>query len=300
MHGLGSTGGDWALVGLAERQEGLMRHGQLNDLGLSDDAIFARLSTGRLHRRHRGVYTLGHRLLRPRGVWIAAVWAVPGCVLSHRSAAAFHGWIDAGAPIVHVTTIGRATSRGELRVHRVTSLFAADVEYHPHLAVTTPARTIVDLAAVLPWAELRAIADRIRHLDVAAIRAAQARAPGRPGARNVRRLLGRLEAHTRSELERRYLRFCRRHGVPLPDAVNVGVAGFLVDCRYERERMVVELDGRAFHARQDQMGSDRRRDRKILRARYAPVRLVWEDLDEENAAETVADLLDLLGVLPTP
>ncbi len=290
----GSRGGDWPLVELAERQEGLLRRAELHALGISDDAIFARVRAGRLHRRHQEIYLLGHRLLRPRGEWLAACWAIPGCVLSHQSAAAFHTWCP-DPPEQHVTTIRSARSRGTLRVHRVERLWLADVERHPQLAVTTPARTICDLATVLPWPELRAIADRVRRLDLDAIRAAQERAPDRPGAAKVRRLVDRLDAHTKSEFERRYLRFCRRHGVPLPDAVNAGVRGFLVDCSYEQQRLVVELDGRAFHSRQDQMRTDRRRDRKLLGDRRSTVRLVWEDLDPEDAPETAADLRRILA-----
>jgi predicted transcriptional regulator of viral defense system len=286
---------DWALVALAERQEGLLRHEQLLALGLDKSAIHRRLDGGRLHRRHRGVYTLGHRLLRPRGEWLAAAWAIDGGVLSHLSAAAFHGWMDAPA-VQHVTTTGKATSRPGLQVHRVASLDERDVVRHPLVAATRHARTIIDLAAILPRPEFRAVVDRIRRLDVQALRAAWARAPRARGAKNLRRLLGRLEAHTRSEFERRFLRFCRRHGVPLPDAVNSPVAGALVDCRYEAARVLVELDGRAFHARQDQMRADRRRDRRALRGRYVTVRLVWEDLDDDAAAATVEDLLDILAV----
>lgn len=278
---------------LAERQHGVLRHAQVLELGLTDDAIFSRLGTGRLHRRHRGVYTLGHRLLPARGEWVAAVWAVPGCVLSHQSAAAFHGWIE---PVVvqHVSTIRSAHSRKGLVVHRVATLYAVDVEHHPLLAVTCPARTIVDLASVLPWAELRAIADRVRTLDVAAIRAAAARSSHWRGAKNLRRLCERLEAHTKSEFERRYLRFCRRHGVPLPDAVNGRVGGYLADCVYASPAVVVELDGRAFHSRQGEMRADRRRDRKLLGRRVATARLVWEDLDDDVAAETATDLVAIL------
>ncbi len=219
----------------------------------------------------------------------------PGCVLSHRSAAAFHGWIDPGDVVQHVTTIRTAKSRDGLVVHRVPTLYDTDIERHALLAVTTPARTIVDLATIMAWPELRATADRVRSLDVAAICAAQRRAPHRPGAQNVRRLCGRLESHTKSELERRFLRVCKRRGVPLPAAVNVRVAGFLVDCHYPEERIVVELDGRAFHRRQDQMAGDRRRDRKLARAGYVSIRLVWEDLDDEASPDTAADLLDLLA-----
>ncbi len=280
------------MVELAEAQEGLLRHRQLLAIGLDKSAIGRRLDAGILHRKHREVYTLGHRLLRPRGEWVAAVWAVPGCVLSHQSAAAFHGWIEPGG-VRHVTTINAGTSRGGLVVHRVRSLFAVDVEHHALLAVTTPARTIVDLASVLPWPKLRAIADRVRTLDVVAIREAWSRASHWAGAKNVRKLCDRLEAHTKSEFERRYLRFCKRHGVPLPEAVNGRAGGFLADCVYGTT--VVELDGRAFHSRQGEMRDDRRRDRKLLRRRVATVRLVWEDLDVDAAAETAADLIAILA-----
>lgn len=283
------------MVERAEAQEGLLRHDELLALGLDKSAIGRRLDAGVLHRKHRGVYTLGHRLLRPRGEWIAAVWAVPGCVLSHRSAAEFHGWSAPATGPQHVATIGSASSRPGLVVHRVATLWAVDVERHGLLAVTTPARTIVDLASVLPWPELRSIADRVRTLDVGAISAAQARSSHRRGAPGLRRLCERLEAHTKSEFERRYLRFCRRHGVPLPDAVNERVGGVLVDCHYEARRVVVELDGRGFHSRRDQMRADRRRDRTLLRERIATVRLVWEDLDDDAAAATVGDLLHILA-----
>lgn len=162
MHGSDSTVGDWALVAVAERQEGLVRHEQLRSLGLSDDVIFDRVRAGRLHRRHRGVYSVGHRLLRPRGAWLAAAWAVPGGVLSHTSAAAFHGWLLEEVAVQHVTTTRRATSRPGLVVHRTRTFDERDVARHPLLAVTRPARTIVDLAEVVPWPELRAIADRGR------------------------------------------------------------------------------------------------------------------------------------------
>lgn len=283
----------WAIVALAERQAGVIRRGQLEDLGLDKDDIGRRLADARLHRVHRGTYAVGHRLLPPEGAWRAAIWAVRGSVLSHWSAAAFHGWVEQRMAEQHVSTINQATSREGLVVHRVKHLYAADVARHGDIAVTTEARTIVDLASVLPWAELRAIADRVRTLDVPAIRDAWARASHRGGGVNVRRLCERLEAHTKSEFERRFLRFCRRYGVPLPEAVNKPLRGFTVDCSYADLRLVVELDGRAFHARRDQMRIDRRRDRKLLGARYATVRLVWEDLDPEEAAETAADLLEI-------
>lgn len=288
------TDGEWPLVRLAERQEGLLRRGQLEALGLDGGAIKRRLAAGRLHVRQRNVYTLGHRLLRPQGEWLAATWAVDGSVLSHLSAAAFHGWYLGELLLQHVTTTGKANSRDGLRVHRARRIDPRDIERHGQLVVTRAPRTVLDLAELLDYDELRPIVDRMRRFDVDAVRAAQKRAPGKRGAALVRRLCGRMEAHTRSQFERRYLEFCVTRGLPLPDAVNGRAGGFLVDCIYRSAGIVVELDGRAFHSRQDQFKADRRRDRKLLVRRQATVRLVWEDLDDEDAAETARDLRKIL------
>lgn len=286
--------GEWPLVLLAERQEGLLRREQLEELGLSANAISRRLQAGRLHLRHRNVYCLGHRLLRPQGERLAAVWTVEGAVVSHLSAAAFHGWYPGELLTQHVTTTGRAASRDGLRVHRARRIDPRDIERRGHLVVTRAPRTVIDLAELLDYDELRPVVDRMRRFDVDAVRAAQQRVPGKRGAALVRRLCGRMEAHTRSEFERRYLCFCVAHGLPLPDAVNGREGEFLVDCRYEGPGVVVELDGRAFHLRPDQFKADRRRDRKLLVRRQSTVRLVWEDLDDEDAAETASDLRKIL------
>lgn len=286
--------GDWPLVKIAERQEGLLRRHQLEALGLTANAIFYRRQTGRLHLRHPNVYALGHRLLRPEGEWLAATWAVDGSVLSHLSAAAFHGWYLGELFLQHVTTTGKAASRDGLRVHRARRMDPRDIERHGQLVVTRGPRTVLDLAELLDYDALRPIVDRMRRFDVEAVRAAQARVPGKRGAALVRRLCGRMEAHTRSEFERRYLRFCVASGLPLPDAVNERAGGLLVDCIYRSAGIVVELDGRAFHSRQDQFKADRRRDRKLLARRQSTVRLVREDLDDEDSAETARDLRKIL------
>src|SRR5690606_21474739 len=105
-----------------------------------------------------------------------------------------------------------------------------DVFRKGHLAVTTMPRTLVDLADVLAWPDYRAVADGLRVLRLDKVREAQRRAPNRRGAPLVTRLVEADDAHTRSEFERRYLRFCRAHGLPRPDALNVGVAGHTADC----------------------------------------------------------------------
>jgi very-short-patch-repair endonuclease len=87
--------------------------------------------------------------------------------------------------------------------------------------------------------------------------------------------------------------------VPLPDATNVAVAGHQVDALYARQRLVVELDGRATHARRAQMRADRGRDADVQVAGHRVLRLVWEDLDPEEAPRTRERLLALLHKAPS-
>lgn len=297
------------LRALAERQFGLLRREDLCAAGLTADAIKGRLDTCRLTRVQGGVYAFGHAALRDEGRWLAALWTCGGdAALSHLTAAAYFGWPLPGdrwdrstarkrhaEHPVHVSVTGSRRSRDGLIVHRVRRLDRVDV-FRPHpLCVTTMPRTLVDLADVLTWPQYRAVADALRRLNVPAIRAAQHRSPNRPGAPLVTRLVAADDAHTKSEFERRFLRFVDTHIVARPDALNEWVAGQKADCVYHERRLVVELDGRAHHQRRGQMRADRHRDIAYQAAGYRIMRLVWDDLHPTEAPATVTRLRKLLG-----
>jgi hypothetical protein len=97
---------DVGLAQLAGAQWGVVSRGQLRALGFGRGAIERRLSVGRLHVVHRGVYAVGHRALRVEGRWLAAVLACgDGAVLSHRSAAAHWGLLASQQAVVDVTDL---------------------------------------------------------------------------------------------------------------------------------------------------------------------------------------------------
>ena len=181
---------------------------QLLRAGFADTAIFYRVEAGRLIRLHRGVYAVGHRPPSRHARAMAAVLACgPGAVLSHRSAAAL--WELGRWPrAVEVTTPSGHRHEGVL-VHRSRTLTRADVTRHYGIPVTTPARTLDDLARVLsPTALTRAVNEaRIRHFIT--------RDAAEPGP-------------TRSVFEDAFLAFVDRHGLPRPE-VNQHVAGYEVD-----------------------------------------------------------------------
>lgn len=272
----------------ANRQFGLLRHEDLVASGLTRNAVTKRLASHRLTRIQERVYAFGHTALRDEARLLAALWACgPQAVLSHVSAAVFYRWLTADADDpVHVSTMASAHSRTGLTVHRVRRLHAVDVFRPPLFAVTTIPRTFVDLADVLAWPAYRALADVQPQLRVDKIREAQRRAPNRRGAPLVTRLIEADDVHTKSELERRFLRFLSAHRLSRPAALNVRVAGHKADCHYPDERLVVELDGRAFHQRRAQMRADRLRDADYQLSGHRILRLLWDDLHPEEADRT--------------
>lgn len=88
---------------------------------------------------------------------------------------------------------------GDLVVQRFVTTALVQLAEHRSLH----SRPVVDLADVAPWEEVRGAVDALRWFSPAALRSAQAGAPGRAGRGVVTRLLGTDEAPTKSELERR-------------------------------------------------------------------------------------------------
>ncbi len=199
---------------LAGRQRGLVSAAQLFRIGLSASAIARRVRSGRLHRVHRGVYVVGHRHLDTEGWWLAGVLAGgPGAALSYRSAAALSGMRPQTRGPVEVTVPGVSgrRARAGLKIHRSKTLTADDVARRRGIAVTSPRRTLRDLRRVLAADQLDAAIHRAESLRLYV--------GIQPGFEPDR---------ARSELERIFLRICRRHRLSPPET-NVRVGGFEVD-----------------------------------------------------------------------
>ncbi len=295
-------------MALANAQFGVVHDGQLTRRGLTRGAIDQRVRVGRLTRLHDGVFAWGHAALSREGRWLAAQWACgPGSTLTHWTAGAAAGMgaeptspahaLAFGLPFepeVHISTTRSIASRPGIVVHRVQRLDPADVQRRGLLRLSRVPRTLVDLADVASYDELRSAVDTLRYFSPAALRGAQSRAPGRSGRGLVTRLFEADEAHTKSELERRFLRFLRSRGLPRPDRLNEWVAGHKADCVYVGPRLVVELDGRAYHERRTQLDADHRRDEAYQLSGHRILRLLWDDLHPANVTATEARLRAML------
>jgi very-short-patch-repair endonuclease len=269
---------DSEIANVANRQHGVVTARQLAEVGLGRAAISERAACGRLHRLHRGVYAVGHTALGDMGRWMAAVLACgDGAVLSHDSAAALWGLLRPIDGRVHVsvpTSAGRRRRAG-IRLHRcatlgrgVAPLFGdaeqkrhdAPVTFRDRIPVTTVARTIEDLRGTVPSYLVRRA---LRQAELAGHRLAEVE-----------------RDRTRSDLERTFLAFCRRHRLPRPE-VNVRVGKREVDFLWRAERVVVETDDFRYHRGSVAFEDDHARDVELRRRGFAVRRFTGRQLDEE-------------------
>ena len=200
----------------------------------------------------------------------------------------------------HVTVPRRhGLSRPGIVIHSVRTLDPRDYMEEEGIPVTTVARTLLDLAEVLPLRQLHRAyeaAERLRVLDLRAVADVFRRSHGRHGLRRLRALLEECrlpEPATRSDLEARFLDLCHEAGLPRP-AVNALVAGFEVDAVWPAERLIVELDGHEFHHTRAAFERDRARDTALQLAGYRVIRLTYARLISEPEEVTGA-MRTLLG-----
>src|SRR5215203_5201428 len=148
----------------------------------------------------------------------------------------------------HIAPDGSAPARD----HCPSSLdaWASDVIRHRAIPVTTPIRTIIDIAVGLPTSALEAAVDEADKLDLVdpeRLRANLDRRKGQQGVRPLRTLLDRATfVLTDSELERRFLPIARRASLGIPET-QTRVNGFKVDFHWPDLGLVVETDGLRYH-----------------------------------------------------
>ncbi|MGH2762186.1 MAG: DUF559 domain-containing protein [Thermoleophilaceae bacterium] len=285
------------LAATARRQYGLVTREQLRRLGVGETGIRERIRTRRLHRLHRGVYALGHDALVAEAYWLAAVLACgEGAVLSHVSAAAHWNIRKSAAARVDVTVparSGRRHRRG-IRVHRTGRLRRDEVTVHEGIPVTTVARTLLDVADVLPDQALKRTIDESEHqrlFDLTALIVVVEANPGRRGAK-VLALATSPPELTRSQLEQSFLALVERRGLPRP-RVGIPLQGYEADFLWPEHKLLVEIDSFSAHGTRRAFEHDRRRDRRLARAGYRTIRLTDSALlyDEDAIVDELAEAL---------
>ncbi len=287
---------DEAIVGLARRQHGVVSTRQILDAGVGPHAIEARVARGWLRRLHKGVYAVGaleSTLTAPAGAILATG---ARAVISHRTAATIWGIVPAQPQDPVEITLLNARSKGRhgVRVH-TGRLATKDIRTRHGLQLTSPARTIRDLAATAPH-ELDSAINEAQILRLVAPKdLQQLLTRSQCGVRALRHAIEHDRGLTRSEAERRLLRLIEQAGLPAPKT-NTKVAGHEVDLHWPDHGLVVEFDGWAYHSTRAAFERDRLRDADLQLAGQRVLRVTGRQL----AGEPITLIARFAVALGTP
>jgi Protein of unknown function (DUF559) len=218
-------------------------------------------------------------------------------VVSHGTAAAFHRLWDTAPRLIDVTVPVEAGRKIDgVRCRRCRYPEPEEVEVVHGVAVTTVARTLVDLAGIVGLPTLRKTVGRAairKRLDLQAVDVSIVNAKRRRGLRSLE--LALLPYRTkdgktpdvRSDFETLILPNLLDLGFPRPTCnvwLHIGGERFLVDFLWEEERVVVETDGRETHETPEAFQKDRRRDQFLAAAGYRVPRITWHQIHGEREA----------------
>ncbi len=283
---------DRVLAALAGQQHGVVARWQLLAAGIGRRAIDERMGRG-LHPIHRGVYAVGYSVSCVESRWMAAALAAgPEAVLSHRTAAQLWALMPRSGHRLEVTRPTYLRPNRGIRGHR--SVLPRDERtVVDGIPVTTVPRTVLDLAAgaskrqverTLNEVEVRGLTDCLSVPDLLE------RYPQRRGVPVLRAILAEgveSEGVTANEFEERFVTLLDSNGLPRPRFnADVAVNGrfFSVDGLWRRERLVVELDGRAVHGTRKSFETDRERDRILTSDGWRVIRITVRQLRDQRGS----------------
>lgn len=254
---------DRTIARLAERQHGVVASWQLLAGGVTRHQISTRINAGRLVPLHRGVYLMGAVAAQHAHAMAALLAYRLAATLSHRSAAALWTLLSypANAPAWVTVPPERYASRPRIRTTRA-RLDQRDTRIRHGMRLTSPPRTILDLAAIIEdeYELERIVADAAyrRVASEAELRDQLDRNPRKRGTGRLRSVLDLPGGpqRTRSPGERAMLRLLRKRGIGGFET-NARIHGYEVDFLWRAQSLAVEVDGWDAHSSRKAFEDDR-------------------------------------------
>ncbi|MYA85291.1 MAG: type IV toxin-antitoxin system AbiEi family antitoxin domain-containing protein [Acidimicrobiaceae bacterium] len=307
MTEFGGVQRDDTVIGRMKQQHGLISRTQALDAGLTKRQIEHRVASGHWVREARGVYR--HAAVAASGLTrLRAAWMAHGGLASHRSAAALHHFDGYRLNTVELTVApGRNRAIKGVRFYQSTQLNLAKPVVRDDIEVTGPARTVLDLAAVVSSKRLDRTVDavlrsgQLRLSDLWGVLASHA-CRGRPGCAALKASLEERfgdEPVPLSAWSRMVAELLTDAGLDYPalehrihDARGDFVAQ--VDLAYPAQWVAIELDSARWHDNRESFVEDRRRRNEITLAGWNVLNFTWDDYASrsERLRATVIGALD--------
>jgi very-short-patch-repair endonuclease len=270
-------------------QRGRIAFRQLQAIGVAPASVAWLVAKGQLLPSLRCVFAVGHAAPTELGAETDALLSVrDGAALSHWSAAALWGLWTPRPSMVDVTVdSSSAAVNPGVRVHRTRTLAQRDVWIRQGLPVTSPARTLLDIAPTATARQLeiafdRAIVEKI--LKPAHVRELLDRAGGHHGRGRLAAVLERESGATTvtaSDNEERMLALLRQAGLPTPQ-VNFPYESWRLDFYWPQARFAVEVDSHRFHSSRYRFARDRRKDNALRRADITLMRIIDDEITDRS------------------
>lgn len=283
---------DRRVASLVAKRYGVLSRAEAVGLGATRYTIEWRLKTGRWERLSSGIYRIAGAPPSWRQTIFAEVlgWG-SDTLASYRSAASLWGLAGCRSVSVEVTVAGRRRRKSSAAiVHRVTSVPSIDRAVVSAIPVTSPARTLIDIAAVAaPTTVEEALDDALRRRLVSLSRLRwrvdDLARHGRPGSALIRRLVSVRQSSVevpRSVFETRVLRTLINAGLPSPvrqhEVRDRGRLVAIVDFAYRDRKLAIEADGYRWHSSRARWERDLVRRNALTALGWSVIHVTWEQL----------------------
>jgi very-short-patch-repair endonuclease len=275
----------------AAAQDNLIHRDQAVIHGVSVGTIERRLSCGSWTAVLPRVYVLdGAEMTWTRKVRAASLWAGDRSALSHETAAALWGFEGFTPEAIVLTTERALRSRQGIHVHRVSALRPAEITDLAGKTVTSPAKTLLDLAGTVGLVQVEAALDdalRSRRVSLPKLRwfLDTHTGRGRRGAAVLRRLLSARPpgyVPPESALERRVWDLLISAGLPPPvrqyEIFDGSRFVARVDLAYPDARVAIEADGYRWHSGRRAWSDDLGRRNRLTALGWRTLHVTHDDL----------------------
>jgi very-short-patch-repair endonuclease len=294
---------DARLARVAERQHGLITRAQAFEAGFTKESVQHRLDEGRWRALRPGAYVIaGSPSSERQSVLAVCLSGGEGVMASHLTAARLWSF-DLPAPD-QIEVEGRARMAG-VRGHRSATMAPQDRSFLGAIALTSPARTLVDCSGRVSPDRLAVVTrDGLRRglVRLSALRECHERidtGPGRRATVAMRNVLADplIERPGDSDGEAILLRRLTDAGLPAPELgywVRLPRARYRLDVAWPEHKIALELDSWEFHKSFVSFHGDRNRQRRLIAAGWT-VLLVTSRTPFDELAADLRDLLHLCG-----
>ncbi len=275
----------------AVHQRGLLTRPQARGAGFSDRAIQHRTNVGRWGVMHPGVYRIAGSESSWEQALLAAVLAAgSGAVASHRAAAVMYG-IEKIERVLELTVpLNRRPRVKEAVIHRTDGLLLPERTILRHIPLTSPARTVFDLASVIPRNDLDRVVEDVLSRRLVPRRAlvAQLAAHQGPGRRKTNVLQELLDEHperwerAEGRFERRLLRFLKARGFPEPvlqfEVILPNGKHVFIDAAFPDQLIGLEANSYLWHTSRKDWVRNQVKTRALTAMGWGIIPVTWEDL----------------------